>query len=386
MSSAVCYKHTSLVKTFPGWAHKYQRQEWHVQLRDLFFLDVMRFIFTCILHFVCRCNGSFQLVDEHVRGFGSCIYLSGISGDNIAYVTQASDSLTMALKKGRIQGEIAEKNFYHTEERLYIDVNESDLQHFKSSKEHRWQVDVSFCLKNSYFDSLQRFVCSLTQVIINRLLPSHFLPFSPVEEGYDALNLQTCSEDQRSALAVIVACPVHSPPILVTGPFGTGKTRILALAAHYFLQRSTRVEDKTCILVCTQQHVSADAFLDCLMSLVISIPDAAYVARVKYSATKRHQRGNTGSVFQRHQRSLDDFVSDYKQKPPTKKRPYLIVTTCQAAHGLKRRLPREFYFTHILLDEVAQMREAEAVAPLCLANSTTKIVLAGDKQQVRTSL
>ena len=314
------------------------------------------------------------------------MYLLGISGDNIAYVTQASDSFTMASKKGCIQGKISSENFRHTEEVLYIDVNESDLQCFKSSKECRWQVDVSFCLKNSYFESLQRFVCSLTQVIINRLLPSHFLPFSPVEEGYDALNLQTCSEDQRSALAVIVACPAHSPPILVTGPFGTGKTRILALAAHYFLQCSTRVEDKTCILVCTQQHVSADAFLDCLMSLVISIPDTAYVARVKYkySATKGHQRGNTGSAFQRHQRSLDDFVSDYKQKPPTKKRPYLIVTTCQAAHGLRRRLPREFYFTHILLDEVAQMREAEAVAPLCLANSTTKIVLAGDKQQVCT--
>ena len=249
---------------------------------------------------------------------------------------------------------------------------------------------MSFCLKNSYFESLQRFVRSLTQVIINRLLPSHFLPFSPVEEGYDALNLQTCSEDQRSALATIVACPAHSPPILVTGPFGTGKTRILALAAHYFLQCSTRVEDKTCILVCTQQHVSADAFLGCLMSLVISIPDTAYVARVTNRminpATKRHQRGNAVSVFQRHQRSLDDFESDYYQNPPTNKRPYLIVTTCQAAHGLRRRLPREFYFTHILLDEVAQMREAEAVAPLCLANSTTKIVLAGDKQQVCTSL
>ena len=28
------------------------------------------------------------------------------------------------------------------------------------------------------------------------------------------------------------------------------------------------------------------------------------------------------------------------------------------------------------------MREAEAVAPLCMANSDTKIVIAGDKQQV----
>ena len=73
--------------------------------------------------------------------------------------------------------------------------------------------------------------------------------------------------------------------------------------------------------------------------------------------------------------------SDFQHRPPTNKRPYLIVTTCQAAHSLKNRLPGNF-FSHILLDEVAQMREAEAVAPLCLANTTTKIVLAGDKMQV----
>ena len=213
-----------------------------------------------------------------------------------------------------------------------------------------------------------------------------FPPFSPVplEQSYEALKLKTCSEDQRNALATIAACPIGSPPVLVTGPFGTGKTRILALAAHYFLQCSTRVQSKTCILVCTQQHVSADAFLDCLMNLVISIPDTAYVVRLtnRPRGKQPYKQGTAGSVFQRHLRSYDELESDFHHKPPTNKRPYLIVTTCQAAHSLRNRLLRNFYFSHILLDEVAQMREAEAVAPLCLANDTTKIVLAGDKMQV----
>jgi len=39
-------------------------------------------------------------------------------------------------------------------------------------------------------------------------------------------------------------------------------------------------------------------------------------------------------------------------------------------------------FTHILIDEGAQTREPEAVAPLGLADDNAKIVIAGDHLQV----
>ena len=39
-------------------------------------------------------------------------------------------------------------------------------------------------------------------------------------------------------------------------------------------------------------------------------------------------------------------------------------------------------FTHILIDEGAQTREPEAIAPLGLADDNTKIVIAGDHMQV----
>jgi len=40
------------------------------------------------------------------------------------------------------------------------------------------------------------------------------------------------------------------------------------------------------------------------------------------------------------------------------------------------------HFTHILLDEAAQAMECEAIMPLALANTETRIVLAGDHMQV----
>ena len=335
----------------------------------------------CFLN--CRCNGSYKFIVK-IENITSkwWMYLVGISGDNIAYVTQASDSFSMSLGGGvKISGYISVKNFGHTNDILYLDIEEKLLlRHYdlRSSK-YEWQVEVSFDLKDHYFRSLQRFVKSLSSAIINRLLPSDFPPFHPddLQKCYEGLNLQQCSDDQRKALAAIISSPVGSPPILVTGPFGTGKTRILALAAHYFLQNNASA---TSILVCTQQHISAAAFLDCVMNLLISMPKASYVAKI----TNRMEEQPKGKfdIMERYVRTCDEFASDFKHRPPTAHRPFLIVTTCQTAHKLKGHIPKEFFFSHILIDEVAQMREAEAVAPLCLASSSTKIILAGDKQQV----
>ena len=131
------------------------------------------------------------------------------------------------------------------------------------------------------------------------------------------------------------------------------------------------------ILVCTQQHTSGDAFITCLQDMVISMPEKTYIAKIvpsRYSNQKMLSHINKKTT-------LSDFGRDISCFPPSK-HSYLIVTTCQMAHNMKRKLPPNFCFSHIFLDEAAQMREAEAVAPLCMANSDTKIVIAGDKQQV----
>ena len=59
----------------------------------------------------------------------------------------------------------------------------------------------------------------------------------------------------------------------------------------------------------------------------------------------------------------------------------VVVTTFLTALSVKMAI-HDKYFTHVLLDEAAQVREPEAVAPLCMANLYTKIVVAGDNQQV----
>ena len=332
-----------------------------------------------IISFIFRCNGQFDLVVDHSRSRYTG-YLSGLSGDNIAYVMQACDdheSVSISHESCEIRAEISSENTKHIENVLYLNFDEKSLtEHFSTAKE--WKgASVKFLLKEWYFISLQRFVRSLSLEVVQRLIPSpqQFIPFYLNLLGdacYESLSLKICSEDQRYALGTIISSPSSGPPVLVTGAFGTGKTRILALTALYYLQHSIAVKQRTCILVCTQQHTSAEAFVGFLKNL--SIPKEAYVARV----TNR----KTGYAKRYYNKSRDEFADDFRHNPPSSNRPYLVITTCQTAHTLKKTLPTGFSFTHILLDEGAQMREPEAVVSLCFANVNTKIVIAGDKQQV----
>lgn len=54
-------------------------------------------------------------------------------------------------------------------------------------------------------------------------------------------------------------------------------------------------------------------------------------------------------------------------------------TTAATLYGIG--VGREF-FTHVFIDEAAQMMEAEALIPLSLANPKTIVVLSGDDKQV----
>ena len=67
----------------------------------------------------------------------------------------------------------------------------------------------------------------------------------------------------------------------------------------------------------------------------------------------------------------------------SRKLPQVIVTTLSTSLHLQAYVRKTGkYFTHILMDEGAQTREPESVAPLTMARSDTKIIITGDHKQV----
>ena len=288
--------------------------------------------------------------------------LEGIGCEDFAYVKQASSSVTLIYGSNEARADLC----YHKikVENLYkLFLAFPDYSEIFSSS---LDVKVQFHLKEFYFEGLISSVKILG--VVPKLVPSTFQSFDHME-NLDACNVY-CSQEQFDALKVIVNSPPQYPPVLLTGAFGTGKSRLLALCALYLLSKRSR--SATRILVCTQQRFSADKFLDYYTSIfwenwndnVFVIRDSGFDGlesdKQKYYFTSKQ---------------FKDIIEN-----SNKFRNVLVITTCLTAPHL-RGLPLG-YFSHIFIDEGSHMREPEAVAPLWIANNLTKIVIAGDTNQV----
>ena len=309
-----------------------------------------------------------------------------LNGDQIAYAVQAAqdkEGVTLTYNGNTIcTADILSENYSHVEEKLYIGFDRDAVTKLNHSEcpvkpgPSDFNIHVSFKLKHSYFNNLKRSLDRLRPDIIQRLTPNYqsfvshqpnlHMGAHPMYRPYEKL----CSPDQLKALKTIALCPSSGPPVLIAGPFGTGKTRVLAVAVQFLFERPTSFVR---VLVCTQQRVSADNFLETFLNLQqarnVGFADAFLVREYGFHNPKLKR-------YYRSVSSLEHHISRYSE--PNR---LLLVTTCLTAPHLANFLRRDF-FTHIFIDEGAQMREPEAVAPLCLANSNTMIVIAGDHHQV----
>lgn len=311
-----------------------------------------------------------------------------LNGDQIAYAVQAAqdkEGVIITYNGDTIcTADILSENYSHIEEKLYIGFDRDAVTKLNHSEcpvrpgPSDFNIHVSFKLKHSYFNNLSTSLDRLRPDIIQRLTPEyqsfhshqpnlHMGATHPMYKPYEKL----CSPDQLKALKTITLCPSNGPPILIAGPFGTGKTRVLAVAVQFLFEQPTSSFVR--VLVCTQQRVSADNFLETFLNLQqarnVGFTDAFLLRDYGFHNPKL-------KMYYKHAQDIQYHI----RRHPNPHR-MLIVTTCLTAPRLGRFLQQNF-FTHILIDEGAQMREPEAVAPLCLASSNTMIVIAGDHHQV----
>ena len=311
-------------------------------------------------------NGrKFKEIGSDYTIFGQIVSKT-LDADAIAYAHQASEGkVILRLPSGNIQADIVhpkEKN----DSCLFLGFSEClDIK-------RSMRVYVNFVLKYSYFDRLHKAIHNLSSSMIDRLVPADCSDFTismlkrSVSNNYpDIISLDY---SQSKALETIMKCESSKAPVLVIGSFGTGKTRLLARAAYELLEKS----QSNRVLICAHHQHSADSFIIDYFAKIRNCKWSPDVVRLIPSSSYKFKQ------------TLEQYYHTWRRLSRGKERDVrLVVTTFSTSlHLYLYAHIKEGFFTHILLDEGAQTREPESVAPLCLADDNTQIVIAGDHKQV----
>ena len=313
-------------------------------------------------------------------------------GDVIAYATQASQAVYLIIHDGKrvreVEAEVLRDNYNHTGNNMYICMDKSSkLSNFYD------EIEAQFEVKHSFFDSLHKVLEKLPDEIVRIILPrsEHFtgqvraddlLNLRHIPKEYEnILHLNNMEPDQLVAYQVALSCQSGAPPVLISGAFGTGKTCFLSSVAYCFISEAERNGDLARVLICAHHQATPDTILQAYFGPMLkhkSLPLNIKVVRI----TPPKYR-----FFNEEYRPCYLNINEFRGQAHHYSRiaRLVVITTFLTSLHLKDMLPPGF-FTHILIDEGAQTREPEAVAPLCLADRNTKIIIAGDARQVSSCI
>ena len=198
------------------------------------------------------------------------------------------------------------------------------------------------------------------------------------------LEYEEClSDNQKNAVYSIINSNFQSFPTIICGPFGCGKTRTLMIAARLI----SRAFYDSNVLIVTKTNSSANIYIELLKNDFDTIK------------MLREKRGNKKIMFRHFSMgrniNLDPSVEEFGniENGVYKRIRFfelqkcsIVVTTLSALGSLippESRFKSKSLFSHIFIDEAAQVIEPEACIALSLAGANTKIALAGDIHQSR---
>ena len=330
-------------------------------------------------------NLSYEGKEKYVQ-FG-CI--SSSDGDTLAYAKQASEASSITISDSCC---VCAK---HVQAKLPFTVDPNSIMIAFNKKQYqklaktqcKFRAKVEFHIQELYFNILCSSLNNLPNEVIQKLNPSKevFSSYKP-EEFFPVSkplfkNIELDAHAQISALYLILK---SSPdlPVLIAGSFGTGKTRLLARAAFEILKR------RNCrVLICAHHQSSVDTFVN-------------YFGEMKHVKNNKFWAINMIRVIPNdsYQSSTRELYKDYnifRSKYDLAMKDLincqLVLTTFNTAASLFQKLQpnevqRQGFFTDILIDEGAQVREPEMVGALAWAGAQTKLVIAGDHYQVSSYL
>lgn len=331
-------------------------------------------------------------IEKYMGKIQHILCIQGMNVDQVQYAAQASENAFLVDKENDLcKGEILGINFEDVKEEFYISLSENDFcllkQKYPKVLKSGQKLYIEFEVKHSYFDTLHKSVISAPISMIRKITPTSCSEVSSSITQSFRLNHECsyshdlCLDEfqQLEALNMIIQSPPDYP-VIVSGPFGTGKTRIVARAAFEFVNNGLQSRKVTRILLCAHHSKTIDTYLSRYLQPVFSQVPGVKIVKVMRRVEHSEPHWNSRNVMSK---SIFDFRRDIVLGRHIKDKVLVIITTyTMSLHVANALSHSSTQFTHILLDEAAQVREPEAIAALSLGNSDTKVVIAGDSKQV----
>ncbi|XP_065342587.1 probable helicase with zinc finger domain isoform X3 [Cloeon dipterum] len=263
---------------------------------------------------------------------------------------------------------------------VYLRLPLGLVKHFNLKADMDFPADVQFQLNRVPFCEWHRAVDQMKsniRLIFPETLRTPSIPWTPQRQWNDNLDSRLNPKQREAVVAITTPVETPLPPILLIGPFGTGKTYTLAQAIKQIL-----MQPNTKVLVCTHSNSAADLYIkDYLHPYVLEGHEEARPLRIYYT---RRWVTTVNQIVQKYC-LIDVSETERTFRSPSVEdidRHRVIVVTLSISMHLSSIGLKKGHFTHILLDEAAQAMECEAIMPLAIADEKTRIVLAGDHMQL----
>lgn len=215
---------------------------------------------------------------------------------------------------------------------------------------------------------------AVEKIVLDDVFPTH----AHCKDNWAANRHKDLNKEQSSALSRMIERQ-SGPPVLLLGPFGSGKTRTMAHAviALYETMKTTKQYDKR-ILICTHSNSAADHYIEDFLHphLEADNPERPVLIRIHWEL--RYTASVSPVVLHYCKVSHGKFVQPTKEQIESH---LIVVTTLVTSNVLRLNGLGKDFFSHIFIDEAAQATEAEAIIPLMLKGKQTKVILAGDHLQ-----
>ncbi|KAM6972573.1 putative helicase with zinc finger domain isoform 1-T1 [Aplochiton taeniatus] len=201
------------------------------------------------------------------------------------------------------------------------------------------------------------------------------IPWSPNRQWDEQLDPRLNAKQKEAILAITTPLSIPLPPVLIIGPYGTGKTFTLAQAVKHILR-----QDDSRVLICTHSNSAADLYIKDYLHPYVEAGNA-HARPLRVYFRNRWVKTVHPVVQQYCLISSTQYTFQMPEREDILRHRVVVVTLSTSQYLCQLDLEPGL-FSHILLDEAAQAMECETIMPFALASKSTRIVLAGDHMQL----